>query len=139
MAIGDSGFNKITTSLDLPRIHQIYRFLSSPSDYAPAVSDFGFAFMNDFELYPNPYRHLDSQASIIDQLVSFDDASDESNVVRDMVGISGGIATTNESYCFYPMFRVTPGFISKVNCINIPMRPPSPFCTPTIDVPLFCT
>lgn len=118
LAIGDGGTNKIASSLDIPKIYQSYRFLSSPSEYAPNAPDFGFAFMNDFDLYPSPHRHLDSQASIIDQLITYDDVSEETNVVRDIVQITGSIATTNGSYCMYPMFRVSPGFISETDMLH---------------------
>lgn len=74
--------------------------------------------MNDFELYPSPYRKLDAQASIIDQLITYDDVSDETNLVRDIVQITGSIGVTNEDYCMYPMFRVIPGFISDTHMLH---------------------
>lgn len=118
LAIGDAGSNKIATNIDTPRIIQIYRFLSSPADYAPNATDFGFAFMNDFDLYPYPFRYVDAGASIIDQVIAFDDFSDRSNVVRDIVGISGSISTTDGAYCLYPMFRVSPGFLSATDMLH---------------------
>ena len=67
LVIGDAGFNTITSNADFARIYQIYRSMESPagSNYAPDAEDYGFAFMVDFELYPNPYRNIDSLTSII--------------------------------------------------------------------------
>ena len=118
LAIGDAGTNKVTTNLDIPRIYQVYRSLSSPvnSGYAPDASVFGYTFMSDFDLFPQPFRYVDSQASLIDKLVTLDDASSESHVLRDVLGISGSITTTND-YCMYPMFKIIPGFSSKTDML----------------------
>ena len=61
---------------------------------------------------------VDSQASIIDQLVTMDDASGESNVVRDILGISGTISTAENKYCMYPLLRITPGFVSETGMLH---------------------
>jgi Ca2+-binding RTX toxin-like protein len=67
LLIGDAGTNLIATNMDLPRIYQIYRCMEalSPYAHAPGATDFGMAFTSDFELYPNPYRQIDSLTSII--------------------------------------------------------------------------
>ena len=117
MAIGDGGSNKIATNLDFPRIYQMYRSMEKFGAYAPDATDFGHVFMNDFELYPAPYRIVDSQASIIDQLITLDDASGDSHVVRDILGISGSISTTG-NYCMHPIFSVVPGFVSETTVLH---------------------
>lgn len=118
LVIGDNAFNKITTNLDFPRIYQVYRSLGSPagSGYAPGAPAVGYTFMNDFDLFPNPFRYVDSQASLIDQLITVDDISSESHVIRDVLGISGSIATNND-YCMHPMIKVVPGFTSKTDML----------------------
>lgn len=118
LAIGDGGFNYIATNLAFPRIYQMYRSFEKVGDYAPYMSGFGFTWMSDFDLYPSPYRVVDSQASIIDQLLTIDDASSGSNAVRDVLGISGSIATTHNNYCMRPMFRVIPGFVSEAGILH---------------------
>ena len=70
VAIGDAGMNTVTTTMDLPRIYQIYRSFESPknSGYSPGSSRFGYLFGSDFDLVPKPYRSIDSGGmSIIDQ------------------------------------------------------------------------
>jgi Ca2+-binding RTX toxin-like protein len=132
--IGDAGSNHIAFNMDLPRIYQLYRSMESPAPYAPDAEDFGTAFLCDFELYPNPYRFMDSLMSIIgkhvcicssltlhkhlivlglllitaDQVVTTDDAMNDRNLVRDIIGVSG--ISTNDTFCMQPMFRVLPGF-----------------------------
>ena len=103
LAIGDGGSNKITVTLDVPRIYQMYRSLPSPASTAAGYalslssSDFGFTFTSDFDLYPNPSRFVDSQASFVDQLITFDETSVKSNVLRDILGISA--IKHAEGYC----------------------------------------
>jgi len=120
LAIGDGGTNRITATLDLPRIYQIYRSLPNnvtmANGYAPMSPQFGFAFTSDFDLYPTPHRFIDSQSSILDELISFDDASTETNVVRDILGISA--ISTDSGYCMQPMFRVIPGYESKTSMLS---------------------
>jgi Ca2+-binding RTX toxin-like protein len=136
--IGDAGSNHIAFNMDLPRIFQLYRSMETPEPYDPDAEDFGTAFMSDFELYPNPYRFMDSLMSIIgkhyvyyvcicssptlqnililrclltittDQVVTTDDAMNDRNLVRDIIGVSG--IRTNDTFCMQPMFRVLPGF-----------------------------
>jgi hypothetical protein len=65
LLVGDAGTNVIASNADFPRIYQIYRSMQTPLPYAPDASDFGIAFMSDFDLYPNPYRYVDSLMSII--------------------------------------------------------------------------
>ena len=116
VAIGDAGTNTLTTNLDIPRIYQVYRSLTSPagSGYDANARGFGFVFISDFDLLPHPFRYVDSQASLIDKLITFDDASSQSNMLQDILGIPGSIATTS-GYCVKPMFKIVPGFISKTN------------------------
>jgi len=120
LAIGDAGTNEISTSMEFSRIYQIYRAYETPSDsgYAPESTDgFGFVFTSEFELYSNPYRSLDAQGlSIIDRLVTIDDVSNSSNVVRDIFGISS-IANV-EGFRMQPMFTVSPGFVTETNILN---------------------
>jgi Ca2+-binding RTX toxin-like protein len=133
--IGDAGSNHIVFTIDLPRIYQLYRSMETPEPYAPEAEDFGTAFMCNFELYPNPYRFMDSLMSIIgkhvvslyacqtlqkhlilrgllpitaDQVVTTDDVMNDRNLVRDAIGVSG--ISTNDTFCMQPMFRVLPGF-----------------------------
>lgn len=105
--------------MEFPRIYQIYRAYETPSDsgYAPEPTDgFGFVFTSEFELYSNPYRSLDAQGlSIIDRLVTIDDVSNSSNVVRDIFGISS-IANV-EGFRMQPMFTVSPGFVTETNIL----------------------
>lgn len=119
LAIGDGGSNSIAANMDLPRIYQIYRSLRTnatiESEWAPSADDFGFTFTSDFDLYPNPQRFVDSQSSFVDQILTYDDISLETNSVRDIVGISS-IETTS-SYCMKPMFRVIPGYVSETNVL----------------------
>ena len=117
LAIGDAGFNYIASNLVFPRIYQMYRSMENSGDYAPHASDYGFTWLSDFDLFPSPYRIVDSQASIIDQLITMDDASADSNVVRDMLGKSGNIATKG-GFCMHPMFRVLPGFVSETDMLH---------------------
>jgi hypothetical protein len=42
--------------------------------------------------------------------VTIDDVLEGTNVVRDMLGVSG--ISTNSSFCLQPMFRVLPGFLT---------------------------
>jgi hypothetical protein len=65
LLVGDAGTNLIASNADFPRIYQIYRSMQTPLPYAPDATDFGIAFMSDFDLYPNPYRYVDSLMSII--------------------------------------------------------------------------
>jgi len=115
IAIGDGGRNTITPNMDFPRIYSMYRAMSSPTTeengYAISSSDFGFVFTTDFDVYPNPHRFVDSQSSFVDKLIAYDDASSESNVLRDILGISG--IETTKPYCMQPMLRVIPGFVSE--------------------------
>ena len=119
LAIGDGGTNRITASLDLPRIYQIYRSLPNnvtmDKGYAPMSTQLGFVFTSDFELYPGPHRFVDALSSIVDMLISYDDASSQSNVLRDILGISA-IGTDN-GYCMQPMFRVIPGYESRTSML----------------------
>ncbi len=118
VAIGDAGTNTITTTMDLPRIFQIYRSFEIPpgSGYAPNFTAHGFVFTSGFDLHPNPLRHTDSQGlSIIDALLTMSDVS-KSNVLRDILGISS--IMTKNGYCIQPMFKVIPGFLSETNMLN---------------------
>lgn len=117
MAIGDAGSNKIATNLEFPRIYQMYRAMETVGGYAPHALDLGFVFSADFELRPLPYRSLDSQASIVDEILTIDDASSDAHLIRDVLGISGSIAT-EENYCMKPLFRITPGFVAKTGMLN---------------------
>jgi len=119
LAIGDAGTNKITATLDFPRVYQIYRSLESSistgNGYALSSADFGFAFSSEFDLFPNPNRFIDSQSSFVDELIAFDDISTESNALRDILGISS--IDTSYAYCMKPMFRIVPGFVSKTSAL----------------------
>ena len=117
LAIGDGGSNTIATNLGFPRVYQVYRSMRNLGDYAPGATDFGFVFMNDFALFPSPHRIVDSQASIIDLLLTVDDASSESHVVRDIMGISGSIPTKGD-YCMHPVFSVIPGYVSQTAMLH---------------------
>ena len=86
--------------------------------YAPGTSDLGFVFTSDFELNPAPHRILDSQASIIDELITMDDATRQSQVVRDLLGISGSIPHSSGYYCMQPIFRVIPGYVSETSMLH---------------------
>lgn len=120
LAIGDAGTNTISTNMNFPRIYQIYRSFESPegSGYAPySTNGFGFAFSSDFDLHSNPYRSLDAQGlSLIDLLVTIDDVSSSSNVVRDIFGISS--ITTANGFSMQPMFKISPGFVTETNILN---------------------
>lgn len=120
LAVGDAGSMKVGTNLDWPRIYQVFRSMETGDDsyYAPEATDLGFVFMNDFELFPAPHRIVDSQASIIDQLLTLDDASSSSHLVRDVFGISGSIETMDGSYCMHPIFRIVPGYVSKTDMLH---------------------
>ena len=117
LAIGDAGSNKIATNLEFPRIYQMYRSMKTAGDYAPGASDLGMVFTADFELRPLPYRYLDSQASIVDEVLTIDDASDEADLLRDVLGISGSIRT-EESYCMKPLFKIIPGFVAETDMLH---------------------
>jgi Ca2+-binding RTX toxin-like protein len=65
LLIGDAGTNTIASNMDFPRVFQIYRSMETPLLYSPQATDFGIAFTSDFDLYPNPYRFVDSLTSII--------------------------------------------------------------------------
>ena len=61
LAIGDAGWNVMTTDADLPRIYQVYRALKdeSRSDLVvDGASDFGVTFTADYNLYPSQYDHV---------------------------------------------------------------------------------
>jgi len=118
VAIGDAGTNTIATTLNMPRIYQIYRSFNSPpgSGYAPNASDFGFAFTSPFNLNPSPQRLTDAQGlSVIDELLTLEDVM-RSNVLRDVIQLSS--IKTNNGYCMQPMFRVIPGFVSKTHMLH---------------------
>ena len=117
LAIGDQGSNSISTNLDFPRMYQIFRSMESKKNYAPGSTDLGFVFMSKYDLNPAPHRIVDSQASIIDELISIDDASDDSHLVRDILGISGSIRTTG-LYCMKPLFTLNPGFVSETGMLH---------------------
>lgn len=84
--------------------------------YAPMSTRFGFAFTSDFDLYPGPHRYVDSLSSIVDMLISYDDASTQSNVLRDILRISA--IDTDDGYCMQPMFRVIPGYESSTSMLS---------------------
>lgn len=118
VAIGDAGTNTIATTLNTPRIYQIYRSFASPpgSGYAPNATDFGFAFTSPFNLNPSPHRLTDAQGlSVIDELLTLDNVM-RSNVLRDVIQLS--TIKTNNGYCMQPMFRVIPGFVSKTHMLH---------------------
>jgi hypothetical protein len=120
LAIGDAGENHISTNMNFPRIYQIYRSFETPSGsgYAPnSTNGFGFAFTSDFELHSNPYRAIDAQGlSLIDIITTVDDMSTESNVVRDIFGISS--IDHAKGYTMQPMFKISPGFLAETNILN---------------------
>ncbi len=118
VAIGDAGTNTITTTVDIPRIFQIYRSFTSPigSGYAPHTSDFGFVFTSKFNLHPNPQRLTDALGlSLIDELLTLEDIT-RSNVLRDVIGVSS--IETEHGFCMTPIFRVTPGFVSRTHMLH---------------------
>jgi hypothetical protein len=118
IAIGDAGTNLVTTTMDIPRIFQIYRSFKSPpgSGYAANVSKYGFLFTSDFDLHPYPLRLTDAQGfSLIDKLLTMGDVT-KSNVIRDIIGISS-IKTENK-YCMLPMFKIIPGFVSETHMLH---------------------
>jgi hypothetical protein len=118
VVIGDAGTNTITTTMDIPRIFQIYRSFASPIDsgYAPNGSDFGFVFTSKFNLHPNPQRLTDAQGlSMIDELLTLEDIM-LSNVLRDVIGVSS--IKTDHDFCMQPIFRVIPGFVSKTHMLH---------------------
>jgi Ca2+-binding RTX toxin-like protein len=119
LLIGDAGFNLIIPTTDTPRIYQVYRSLHAPTGSAYDVADspdFGVVFTADYELYPSQYRQVDNLASIIDHLVSVDDVKTNSNLVRDLIGVSA-LATT-DGFCMQPTFRITPGFLQETQRIH---------------------
>lgn len=118
IAIGDAGTNLVATTINIPRIFQVYRSFTSPtgSGYAPNSSMYGFVFTNDFNLHPNPQRLTDAQGlSLIDELLTMVDVS-KSNVLRDVIGVSS--ITTENDFCMLPMFKVIPGFVSETHMLH---------------------
>lgn len=69
LLIGDAGTNLIASNADFPRVYQIFRSMQTPWPYAQDATDFGMTFMSDFDLYPNPYRFVDSLMSIIGECI----------------------------------------------------------------------
>lgn len=53
---------------------------------------------------------------MIDVLVAVDDVSIQSNLVRDILGISS-IATAN-NFSMQPMFKISPGFVTETNILH---------------------
>jgi hypothetical protein len=116
VAIGDAGTNTISTTLNIPRVYQIYRSFQTQGGYAPNATDFGFAFTSPFNLNPSPQRLTDAQGlSVIDELLTLEDVM-RSNVLRDVIQLSS--IKTNNGYCMQPMFRVIPGFVSKTHMLH---------------------
>jgi len=114
LAIGDAGWNTIPINTDMPRIYQIYRAMkdTSASNLVVSASDFGVTFAAEFELFPEQYRPVDALSSIIDVAVNLDDIYEQSNLLKDKLGVSG-LSVTSREYSLQPMFRVTPGFINE--------------------------
>lgn len=112
LVIGDSGWNSIPMNMDMPRIYQVYRALTDSSRselIVEGVSDFGVLFSADYNLYPGQYEHTDILATIIDTVVNVDDVGNDSNLLKDILGVSA--LSTTRDYCMQPMFRITPGFL----------------------------
>ena len=118
IAIGDAGTNFITTTMDIPRIFQIYRSFTRPtgSGNLSILSKYGFVFTSEFELHPHPQRLTDAQGlSLIDKILTMVDVT-KSNVLRDIIGVSS-IKTEND-FCMQPMFQVIPGFVSNTHMLH---------------------
>ena len=114
LIIGDNGFNHIPQNADLPRVFQIYRYFDTPVDSiyidAETTIDYGVSFSADFELYPDQYREVDYLQSIVDVTYTLSDIQVDSNLARDLLGVSG--IQTTEDYCMQPMFRIVPSMVS---------------------------
>ena len=119
LLIGDAGTNVIAQNMDMPRIYQIYRTFYVPdgSGYDVHATDFGATFSADYELYPLQYRSVDYLSSITDLVVNVDDLQEKSNILNDIIGVSG-LSVTAEEYCMQPMFRMTPGFLYETQIIH---------------------
>jgi hypothetical protein len=76
----------------------------------------GHVFTADYELYPSQYRQVDNLASTIDYLVNVDNVKTNSNLVRDLMGLSA-LAMT-DAFCMQPTFRITPGFLQETQRIH---------------------
>lgn len=117
LIIGDSGSNVIPFNMDTPNTYEMYRALPSADTPGYVIPEYGALFTIDYSLFPDQYRFSDSLASIVDLVVSLDYTQPNSNVLNDIIGVSG-LKKLEEEFCMQPMFRIIPGFVNPNQVIH---------------------